>query len=81
MLEQLLRGVIKIDPVDLAKSLVTQATAEFSKPLVSEVFQKMKVEGRATLAKKLRRTADHLDRGECDKAADVTADIIDDVKF
>jgi hypothetical protein len=75
------KRALNIDPVELAKQLATQATAQFSKPLVSGVFQGMRVEGRRTLATKLRTAADHLWAGECDAAADVTADIIDDIKL
>jgi hypothetical protein len=70
-----------IDPTDLAKKMLTSATASFSKPIVSDVYQGMRAEGRQTLAGKLRRVATHLDAGECDAASDVTADIIDDIKL
>lgn len=72
---------LKIDGVELAKQLATQATAQFSRPLVSEAFQKMKVAGRNTLADKLEKVAAHLRKGECDAASVVVADIVDDIKF
>lgn len=85
---ELLKGLLKIgkkalniDPEELAKQLVTQATAAFSKPLVSGAFQGMRVAGRTVLADKLELTAKALREGRCDDAADVVADIIDDVKL
>lgn len=76
-----LSGIFRFDPADLAKALVTQATAEFSRPILSEAFQKMKVDGRRKLAGKLRKLSDALDQGECDAAAAVGADIIDDIRL
>lgn len=79
---ELFGGVLKnIDAEEVFKHVATQATASVAKGPLSRTFQKMKVEGRRTLAAKLRQGADALEAGRCDDAAAVAADIIDDVKL
>jgi len=80
--KDMLGGILKnFDGEELFAELATKATAAVAKKPLSGCFQKMKVEGRKTLAGKARRFADALEAGECDKAADVAADVIDDIKL
>ena len=78
----ILGGVLEqFDAVEVIKGVATKATAQLVKGPISELFQDMKVEGRRTLATKLRKLADALWDGHCDDAAEVAADVIDDIKF
>lgn len=80
--KDLLGGVLKgFDPEDVLKQVATAATAQVARGPLSAAFQKMRVEGRATLAGKLERCAKHLRAGECNAAADVAADVIDDIRL
>jgi hypothetical protein len=70
-----------LDPEEILKGVATKATASVAKGPLSKAFQGMKVEGRGVLAGKLEQLAGHLRKGECDAAAGVGADIIDDIKL
>lgn len=79
---ELFGGVLKnIDAEEVLKHVATQATASVSKGPLTQMFQRMKVEGRSQLAGKLEVLAAHLRKGECAAAAEVGADIINDVKL
>lgn len=70
------------DPADLAKRLVTQATAQFSKPIIIEALnERMNAAARVALGGKLIAAGQHLQKGEVAKSADVIADIIDDIRL
>ena len=79
---ELFGGVLKnIDAEEVFAHVATNAAASVAKKPLSACFQKMKVEGRRTLAGKARSFADKLEAGQCDEAAAVAADVIDDIKL
>jgi uncharacterized membrane protein len=79
---KVLGGVLGgFDAEEIVKQVATAATAAAVKGPISSAFQKMKVAGRVTLAEKLEKCAGHLRKGECDAAAGVAADVIDDIRL
>lgn len=79
---ELFGGVLKhLDAEEVFKHVATQATASVAKGPLTSAFQRMKVEGRRTLAARLRAVAEHLDRGECAAAAEVSGEIIGGIRL
>lgn len=75
-------SVVRSVGTKLAKSLVTRASAEAAKPFFVELFtKKMTAASRGVLAGRLESMAKHLRAGECAKAAQDGADIINDTEL
>lgn len=80
--DKLFGGVLKgFDVEEVLKKVITHSTAGAAKKPFVDLFLKMKVEGRANLATVLESAAKHLRSGECAKAGEDVAHLIDSIKF
>jgi len=78
----ILGGVLSsFDAEEVFAHVATNAVASVAKAPLSGAFQKMNAASKKVLADKARKFADAIEAGRCDEAADVAADVIDDIKL